>query len=239
MIRVSTIGIVQPRLRKRSAWSSSLPPWYWPTRSACEGLLVQGLGKDLELFLISVQLRSTRCANADGRPECLPCPTDPRQLLPRARCRIWMSCSYIQTSPRFWHRTWNNLPLAYMPPSAKQQKLISTRKEATRDKKPSSEMSKLSEPLKALINAAHSKPHTLPAPRQIASVYGRFADDAGKRGVGLSAWLTASVCPTIDSFPITIPWPCARHPYTAARLTLPTDRCNNDNELPGLPPGTV
>lgn len=55
------------------------------------------------------------------------------------------------------------------------------------------DMSKLSEPLKALINAAHSKPHTLPAPKQIGAVYSRFADDAGKRKVGLSAWLTASV----------------------------------------------
>ena len=54
-------------------------------------------------------------------------------------------------------------------------------------------MSKLSEPLKALINAAHAKPNTLPATRQIASVYDKFASDATSKRIGLPAWLTASV----------------------------------------------
>jgi hypothetical protein len=54
-------------------------------------------------------------------------------------------------------------------------------------------MSKLSEPLKALINASHARPNTLPAPRHIASVYERVANGAKEKGVGLKAWLTASV----------------------------------------------
>ncbi|KAK5170335.1 uncharacterized protein LTR77_004922 [Saxophila tyrrhenica] len=57
-------------------------------------------------------------------------------------------------------------------------------------------MSKLSEPLKALINASHAKPNTLPAPRHIASVYERVANGAREKGVGLKAWLTASAAAT-------------------------------------------
>ena len=55
-------------------------------------------------------------------------------------------------------------------------------------------MSKLSEPLKAFINAAHARPNTTPAPKQIASVYEKVAKDAGAKQVGTPAWLTASVC---------------------------------------------
>ncbi|KAK3111507.1 hypothetical protein LTR53_013188 [Teratosphaeriaceae sp. CCFEE 6253] len=58
-------------------------------------------------------------------------------------------------------------------------------------------MSKLSEPLKALINAAHARPNTTPAPRHIASVYERIARDAGSKQVGLPAWLTASTAATM------------------------------------------
>lgn len=54
-------------------------------------------------------------------------------------------------------------------------------------------MSKLSEPLKALINAAHAKPNTLPAPRNIRSVYEKIASNAAAKKVGMPAWLTASV----------------------------------------------
>ena len=61
-------------------------------------------------------------------------------------------------------------------------------------------MSKLSEPLKALINAAHAKPHTLPAPKNIASVYDRFATDAAAKKVGLPEWLTASVSSIVTLF---------------------------------------
>ncbi|KAK5136682.1 hypothetical protein LTR08_002335 [Meristemomyces frigidus] len=58
-------------------------------------------------------------------------------------------------------------------------------------------MTKLSDPLKAFINAAHARPNTTPAPRQIASVYERIAKDAGGKGVGVPAWLTASTAVTM------------------------------------------
>ncbi|KAK6402136.1 hypothetical protein LTR95_019108 [Oleoguttula sp. CCFEE 5521] len=58
-------------------------------------------------------------------------------------------------------------------------------------------MSKLSEPLKALINAAHARPHTTPAPRSITSVYQKVATDAAAKQVGLSAWLCASTAVTM------------------------------------------
>lgn len=78
-------------------------------------------------------------------------------------------------------------------PNARGEKYNTAKPGGKRKSNSNADMSKLSEPLKALINAAHSKPHTLPAPRQIGAVYSRFADDAGKKKVGLSAWLTASV----------------------------------------------
>lgn len=59
-------------------------------------------------------------------------------------------------------------------------------------------MSKLSEPLKALINAAHAKPNTTPAPKHIRSVYERIANNAASKKVGLPAWLTASVCEVLE-----------------------------------------
>ena len=55
-------------------------------------------------------------------------------------------------------------------------------------------MSRLSEPLKAFINATHARPNTTAAPRHIASVYEKIASDAGSKQVGLPAWLCASVC---------------------------------------------
>jgi hypothetical protein len=54
-------------------------------------------------------------------------------------------------------------------------------------------MSKLSEPLKALINAAHARPNTIQAPKQIGSLYQKIAQEAASKNVGLPAWLTASV----------------------------------------------
>lgn len=54
-------------------------------------------------------------------------------------------------------------------------------------------MSKLSESLKTLINVAHAKPHTTPAPKNITSVYEKIASDAKAKQVGLPAWLCASV----------------------------------------------
>ncbi|KAK0252210.1 hypothetical protein LTS09_012773 [Friedmanniomyces endolithicus] len=58
-------------------------------------------------------------------------------------------------------------------------------------------MSKLSEPLKAFINAAHARPNTTPAPRHIASVYEKIARDAGSQKVGMPAWLTVSTAATM------------------------------------------
>jgi hypothetical protein len=54
-------------------------------------------------------------------------------------------------------------------------------------------MSKLSESLKTLINAAHVRPHTTPAPKNITSIYEKIASDAKAKKVGLPAWLCASV----------------------------------------------
>ncbi|KAK4503212.1 hypothetical protein PRZ48_006640 [Zasmidium cellare] len=58
-------------------------------------------------------------------------------------------------------------------------------------------MSKLSEPLKAFINAAHARPNTVPAPRNILNVYEKIAKDAAKNKVGLSGWLCASTAATM------------------------------------------
>lgn len=54
-------------------------------------------------------------------------------------------------------------------------------------------MSKLSEPLKQFINAAHARPNTIPAPKGVSGVYERIAREAGERKVGVKAWLCASV----------------------------------------------
>jgi len=54
-------------------------------------------------------------------------------------------------------------------------------------------MAKLSEPLKALINASHVRPHTTPAPPNVSSIYEKIASDATSRKVGLPAWLCVSV----------------------------------------------
>lgn len=55
-------------------------------------------------------------------------------------------------------------------------------------------MSKLSQPLKALISAVSACPNTLPAPPQILSVYDRLRKEAALKNVGTSSWLTISVC---------------------------------------------
>ena len=112
-----------------------------------------------------------------------------------------------------------------MPDSAKLKRktIIEDRESQGDSAKPVSsnaDMSKLSEPLKALINAAHSKPHTLPAPRQIGAVYSRFADDAGKRKVGLTAWLTASVRLPPSPSPDQQVANLTVHSQTAATMTM-------------------
>ena len=88
-------------------------------------------------------------------------------------------------------------------------------------------MSKLSEPLKAFINAAHARPNTTPAPRHIASVYERIAKDAGSKQVGLPAWLTASVREVLGF----LSRPCM--------LTTRTDGGDDDAELATVSARTV
>jgi hypothetical protein len=58
-------------------------------------------------------------------------------------------------------------------------------------------MSKLSEGLKTLINAAHAKPHTVKAPPNIKSIYTRIAESAASKHVGVPAWLTVSTAATM------------------------------------------
>ncbi|EXJ77580.1 hypothetical protein A1O3_09807 [Capronia epimyces CBS 606.96] len=58
-------------------------------------------------------------------------------------------------------------------------------------------MSKLSEPLKQLINAAHARPGPLSPPANIRSTYSRIAASAQEQGVGLPAWVTISTAATI------------------------------------------
>ncbi|KAI0481926.1 hypothetical protein GGR56DRAFT_669852 [Xylariaceae sp. FL0804] len=53
-------------------------------------------------------------------------------------------------------------------------------------------MSKLSESVKALINAGHARPGYTPASSQFRPALTRFADDASGKKVGLPAWVTLS-----------------------------------------------
>lgn len=54
-------------------------------------------------------------------------------------------------------------------------------------------MSKLSEAVKALINAGHAKPGYTRASAQTKPALERFASDAHEKKVGLPAWVTVSV----------------------------------------------
>ncbi|OAA67109.1 hypothetical protein SPI_01685 [Niveomyces insectorum RCEF 264] len=58
-------------------------------------------------------------------------------------------------------------------------------------------MSKLSAPLKALINAPFARPGPTPAPAHIADVYRSIARDAAKNNVGNRPWITLSAAATI------------------------------------------
>ncbi|RMZ79773.1 hypothetical protein DV738_g3200, partial [Chaetothyriales sp. CBS 135597] len=58
-------------------------------------------------------------------------------------------------------------------------------------------MSKLSDGLKALINAAYARPGTVKAPANIKSIYQRIADSASEHKVGVPAWLTISTAATM------------------------------------------
>ncbi|XXG95229.1 hypothetical protein Hte_001489 [Hypoxylon texense] len=53
-------------------------------------------------------------------------------------------------------------------------------------------MSKLSEAVKALINASHSKPGYTPSSPGVQTALKRFASDAAEKKVGLPAWVTLS-----------------------------------------------
>jgi hypothetical protein len=57
-----------------------------------------------------------------------------------------------------------------------------------------SEMSKLSDAVKALINAGHAKPGYTRAGAQVQPALERLASDARSKKVGLPAWVTVSVC---------------------------------------------
>ncbi len=55
-------------------------------------------------------------------------------------------------------------------------------------------MSKLSASLKALINAPAARPHTVPAPPNIAHVYRTIQQTAAAKNVSQPSWLALSVC---------------------------------------------
>ncbi|KIW52301.1 hypothetical protein, variant [Exophiala xenobiotica] len=58
-------------------------------------------------------------------------------------------------------------------------------------------MSKLSDPLKQLINATHALPGYLKAPSSIRSTYSRVANSARDHGIGIPAWLTMATATTM------------------------------------------
>ncbi|KAK5108115.1 hypothetical protein LTR62_008769 [Meristemomyces frigidus] len=58
-------------------------------------------------------------------------------------------------------------------------------------------MSKLSEGLKAFINASHARPNTTPAGKTTLNVYNQIAKQAAANQVGLPAWLTATTATTM------------------------------------------
>ncbi|KAI8959916.1 mitochondrial protein [Daldinia sp. FL1419] len=53
-------------------------------------------------------------------------------------------------------------------------------------------MSKLSEAVKALINAGHARPGYTPSSARVQTVLTKFASDAAEKKVGLPAWITLS-----------------------------------------------
>ncbi|RMZ91340.1 hypothetical protein DV736_g1423, partial [Chaetothyriales sp. CBS 134916] len=57
-------------------------------------------------------------------------------------------------------------------------------------------MSKLSDSLKALINAVYARPGTVKAPPNIKAIYQRIADSASEHKVGIPVWLTISTAAT-------------------------------------------
>ncbi|KAJ9609763.1 hypothetical protein H2200_006091 [Cladophialophora chaetospira] len=103
-------------------------------------------------------------------------------------------------------------------------------------------MSKLSEPLKQLINASHALPGTLKAPPSIRSTYQRIASSAKDRGVGIPAWLTISTATTmtmnspqsmIELFNVASSQPSAPSPPDTAGLMREVGlKCISFNGIP-------
>jgi hypothetical protein len=89
-------------------------------------------------------------------------------------------------------------------------------------------MSKLSQPLKALIASASAHPNTLPAPTHINSVYEQLRKEAASKSVGASSWLTISVR-IVASCSGGEGW----------LISQRADRDNHDNELPRRPSSAV
>ncbi|OQU96723.1 hypothetical protein CLAIMM_02763 isoform 1 [Cladophialophora immunda] len=103
-------------------------------------------------------------------------------------------------------------------------------------------MSKLSEPLKQLINAAHALPGTLKAPPSIRSTYSQIAASARDRGVGIPAWVTFSTAATmtmnspssmVELFHLTQTLPSAPSPTDTAGLMREVGlKCISFNGIP-------
>ncbi|PTD13344.1 Dol-P-Man:Man(5)GlcNAc(2)-PP-Dol alpha-1,3-mannosyltransferase [Fusarium culmorum] len=75
------------------------------------------------------------------------------------------------------------------------------------DNENNTDMSKLSAPLKALINAPFARPGPRPAPAQVQELYEAIANDAAIRNLGPKSWLTVSAAATFtlnspDSLPV-------------------------------------
>ena len=62
-----------------------------------------------------------------------------------------------------------------------------------------STMAKLSSRLKALVNAPAARPHTVPAPRNIRSVYQKVQEGAQANEVSQRSWLALSVRVLLNS----------------------------------------
>lgn len=61
-------------------------------------------------------------------------------------------------------------------------------------------MSKLSDSLKALINAPAARPGPTPAPHCIRSVYERIGNEASLHHVSRPSWIALSVCSTFGNW---------------------------------------
>ncbi|KAI5305064.1 riboflavin kinase [Ascosphaera pollenicola] len=62
---------------------------------------------------------------------------------------------------------------------------------------PAERMAKLSPAVKALINAQHARPHAMPVPGNIASVYQKIRSEAQTRRLAPASWLALSTAATV------------------------------------------